>query len=142
MNTGTNDRSMISTLKTIGRPTVRSAGITTSRVSPATSPCGNRCLRWCVAFSTITIAWSTSTPTEIVIPARDMMFACTSTTPSRRSTHINANENSTDSGSVTQMTNALRTCERIKRIASAAITISCHITSVSVRTAANTLSLI
>ena len=56
MNTGTNDRSIISTEKKIGRPTVRSAGITSSRVSPVTFAAPNFSFRWCVAFSTITMA--------------------------------------------------------------------------------------
>ena len=38
MNTGTNDSSMISTEKKIGRPTVRQGSITSSRVSPVTLP--------------------------------------------------------------------------------------------------------
>ncbi len=71
-------------------------------------------------------------PIEIVMPASDMMLAWMSMMPSCRSTHISRNENSTDSGSVTQMTNTLRTCIRMSRMASEAITISCHITSVSV----------
>ena len=36
MNTGTNDSSMISTEKKIGRPTVRQGSITSSRMSPVT----------------------------------------------------------------------------------------------------------
>ena len=52
--------------------------------------------------------------------------------PAFRSIHIMPNEKSTDSGSVMQMTNALRRWERISRMATAAIAISCHITSVSV----------
>jgi hypothetical protein len=55
--------------------------------------------------------------------------------PARRSSHIMPNENSTESGSVMQMTNALRMCERMSRMAMAAMTISCHISSVSVRIA-------
>ena len=72
------------------------------------------------------------------MPARDMMLACTSTMPNRRSSHITPNENSTESGSVTQMTNALRTCDRISMTATAAISISCHITSARVPIAPRT----
>ena len=41
---------------------------------------------------------------EMVMPANDMMLACTSTIPSRRSSHIKRNENSTANGKVMQHT--------------------------------------
>ena len=71
-------------------------------------------------------------PIEIVIPASDMMLAWISTIPIVRSTHMMRNDDSTASGSVTQITNTLRKCVRISKIAIEAISISCHITSVSV----------
>ena len=65
---------------------------------------------------------------EMVIPASDMMFAWMSMMPSLRSSHISRNANSTDSGSVTQMTKALRKCQRMRRIARVAMSISWPIT--------------
>ena len=41
-NTGTNDKRMIITEKKIGRPTMRQAGMTISRVSPVIFLCGGR----------------------------------------------------------------------------------------------------
>ena len=128
VNTGMNEISMISTEKKIGRPTVRQARMTISRVSPVTFLSPNCSLRWCVAFSTMTMAWSTRMPMEIVMPASDMMLAWMSMMPGARSSHISRNENSTASGSVTQMTNTLRTCQRIRNTATAAMIISCHMT--------------
>ncbi len=54
--TGMNESNMIITEKKIGRPTVRQAGMTNSRVSPVTFRSPKWAVRWCVAFSTITIA--------------------------------------------------------------------------------------
>jgi len=85
-----------------------------------------------VAFSVITIAWSTRMPIEMVIPASDMMFAWMSMIPNCRKSHIIRNENSTASGSVMQITNTLRTCIRMSRIAIDAMIISCDMTSSSV----------
>ena len=67
-----------------------------------------------------------------MIPASDMMLAWMSMIPVTRRTHIMRNEDSTASGSVTQMTNTLRTCIKISKMAIEAMSISCHITSVSV----------
>ena len=85
-----------------------------------------------MAFSVITMAWSTRMPIEIVMPASDMMLAWMSMMPSFRSSHIIRNENSTASGNVMQITKTLRKCTRISKIANEAMIISCHITSVSV----------
>ena len=131
-NTGTNDRSMMRTEKKMGRPTVRHALMTVARVSPVTLRSPNSSLSWWVAFSTMTMAWSTRIPMEMVMPAIDMMFAWMSMTCSTRSTHISRNENSTANGSVTQMTRALRTCQRIRKTAAAAIAISSHMVWVRV----------
>ena len=66
---------MIITEKKIGRPTVRQAGMTISRVSPVILWSWPKwAVRWCVAFSTITIAWSTRMPIEMAMPESDMMF--------------------------------------------------------------------
>ena len=73
-NTGMNEIRMIITEKKIGRPTVRQAGMTISRVSPVTLRSPKCAVRWCVAFSTITIAWSTRMPIEMAMPESDMMF--------------------------------------------------------------------
>ena len=75
MNTGMNDSSMINTEKKIGRPTVRQGPMTSSRMSPLTFLSPKCSFRECVAFSVITIAWSTRMPIEIVMPASDMMLA-------------------------------------------------------------------
>ena len=80
-----------------------------------------------MAFSAITIAWSTRMPIEIAMPASDMMLLTTMP----ESSHISRKLNSTASGSVTQMTNALPTCIRISRMAIVAMIISLH--SVPVR---------
>ena len=85
-----------------------------------------------MAFSTMTIAWSTRMPIEMVIPASDMMLAWMSMMCRRRNSHISRNENRTASGSVTQMTKTLRKCMRMSRMASEAMMISCRMTSVSV----------
>ena len=103
--------------------------MTTSRVSPATGRSPNSSFKWCVAFSTITIAWSTRMPTEMVMPASDMTLAWMSMTPSLRNTHIIRNENSTASGRVIQITNALRRWVKMSSMATEAMSISCHITS-------------
>ena len=66
---------MISTEKKIGLPTVRQARMTISRVSPSIRCPGPKwAVSWCVAFSTITIAWSTRMPIEMAMPESDMMF--------------------------------------------------------------------
>jgi len=49
--------------------------------------------------------------------------------PNWRKSHIMRNENNTDRGRVTQMTKTLRRCVRMSKMAMAAITISCHMTS-------------
>jgi len=67
----------------------------------------------------------------MVMPASDMMLACTSMMCSTRKTHIIRNENNTANGSVTQMTKTLRKCIRMSRMATLAMSISCHITSVT-----------
>ena len=54
--TGMNESRIIITEKKIGRPTVRQAGITSSRMSPVTFSLPKCGVRWCVAFSTITMA--------------------------------------------------------------------------------------
>ena len=56
------------------------------------------------------MAPSTSTPTEMAMPASDMMLTVT---PSRRS---GTNDSSTDSGMVTMGTTADGTCHRNKRM--------------------------
>ncbi len=127
-----NEIRMMSTEKKIGRPTVRQARMTMAVVSPVTGRSPKCSLSWWVAFSTMTMAWSTRMPREMVMPASDMIFACTSMMPSRRSSHIIRNANSTDRGRVTQMTNTLRKCSRMSRMATLAMSISCHMTSVSV----------
>src|SRR5207253_2194742 len=65
-NTGMNEISMMSTEKKMGRPTVRHARITTSRVSPVTFLSPNLSFSWWVAFSTMTMAWSTRMAMEIL----------------------------------------------------------------------------
>ena len=118
---------MIITEKKIGRPTVRQAWITISRVSPVIFSSGPKwAVRWCVAFSTITIAWSTRMPMEMAMPDSDMMFEAMS------KCRIRMNETSTASGSVMQISTALRKCIRISRIATEAMIISCVSVSVSV----------
>ncbi len=49
--------------------------MTRSRVSPVTFRSPKRSFRWWVAFSVMTMAWSTKMPMEMVIPASDMMLA-------------------------------------------------------------------
>ena len=71
-----------------------------------------------MAFSTITIAWSTRMPIEMAMPESDMMFEAM---PKCR---IRMNETSTASGSVMQISSALRKCIRISRIATEAMIIS------------------
>ena len=49
--------------------------MTISRVSPVIFWSWPKwAVRWCVAFSTITIAWSTRMPIEMAMPESDMMF--------------------------------------------------------------------
>ncbi len=79
-----------------------------------------------MAFSTITIAWSTRMPIEMAMPESDMMFDDT------LKCFMRMNETSTASGSVMQISTALRKCMRIKRIASEAMIISSRSVSVTV----------
>ena len=118
---------MMITEKKIGRPTMRQAGMTISRVSPVIFWCGPKwAVRWCVAFSTITIAWSTRMPIEMAMPESDMMFEA------MLKCRMRMNDTSTARGRVMQISTALRKCIRISRIASEAIIISSRSVSVSV----------
>ncbi len=127
--TGMKESKIIITEKKIGRPTVRHAGSTIARVSPRTGSLPKWAVKWCVAFSTMTIAWSTNTPMEMAMPDRDMMFEAT---PNCR---MRMNEASTASGRVRQITTALRRCMRIRRMATEAMSISVARVSTSVWTA-------
>ena len=78
-----NEISMIITEKKIGRPTVRQGGDDQlARIAGDGAVAEVLPSARCVAFSVITIDWSTRMPIEIVMPASDMMFAWMSTIPS------------------------------------------------------------
>ena len=68
-------------------------------------------VRWCVAFSTITTAWSTRMPIEIAMPASDMMF---DDIPKSRIMQEAEQDRQRQRDATT---NALRRCIRISRIA-------------------------
>ena len=85
-----------------------------------------------MAFSVMTMAWSTKMPIEIVMPANDMMLAWMSIMPSDAAATSEETRTAPPAASVTQMTNTLRTCNKMRRMATQAMIISCHITSVSV----------
>ena len=90
---------MIATEKTIGRPTARQAGSTTSlHVASHRAGRRTRSLSRCITFSAITIDESTSTPIEMAMPASDMALAWMSTMPSRRRTAIIRNDDERGQG--------------------------------------------
>jgi hypothetical protein len=72
----------------------------------------------------MTMEASTSTPIEIAIPARDMMFVWMSAMPSRRSVHMMAKEASVARGSVMAMMNEVRKCRRMSRTQIVAVRIA------------------
>ena len=79
-----------------------------------------------MAFSTITIDESTSTPMEIAMPASHMMF------DGIRSPRIRMNDTSTAIGSVIHTISALRKCHKTSRIARLATIISSRSVPVTV----------
>jgi hypothetical protein len=70
---GRNATAMTSSEKKTDGPTSSSASRRTAWKSPLRPPCSH-CSSLRYAFSTSTMAPSTSTPMEIAIPASDMMF--------------------------------------------------------------------
>ena len=68
-----------------------------------------KCSR-CITFSAITTDESTSTPIEIAIPAKDIVFAWMSTRPILRRIAMIKNDESAASGIVLAMMSEVRTC--------------------------------
>ena len=85
-----------------------------------------------MAFSTMTIDESTSTPTEIAIPASDMMFVSTSAIPRALSTAIRPNDPSAARGRVSAITNEARTWSKISTTQIVAVATASAIVPVTV----------
>ncbi len=123
--TGRNATAITRSEKNTDGPTSLSASSRTAWKSPFRPPACHKC-SLLYAFSTSTIAPSTSTPTEMAIPASDMMLTVT---PRK---YIGMNARSTETGIVTIGTMADGTCQRNTRITSDTMIISIASSCVSV----------
>ena len=133
MNTGTNDSSMISTEKKIGRPTVRQGSITSSRMSPVTLLVAKVLLEMVRGvFGHHDGLIDQDADRDRDPGQRHDVGLDVDDARSPQHPHHQETRTARPRGNVMQITNTLRKCIRISRMASEAMSISCPITSVSV----------